>query len=1048
MRLSMLASLILLLTTLPVWHSQSDYPPCTAKNLQSVISTAPDYDVLRMTASSINSLDDALDYAQKQLTYRDSVWDMAPRCAESIDFFWQTTREANYIAAYWAMHYGIRAVARGNPDFMEDYNPFIDPLDEAFYPETYNATIYDLRDRLQDLGQDEDSMLADLTLPRCSESQLAGLAPVLPEYQGIIADSKAIASVDDLLDLAHRHYAWRENWAHESQIDLENNQILYTQRDGVSDLPPCQEAVELLWLMYRAVNDVVTGTALIYAGFTAENHPYFEVFNHNADRVDELARLINSSQADPSAPTENWPVCTKEQRTDFEHSRPAYNAFHEALSTTRASEVLVAIGRAEIAWRQSLWSHQPACAKDVEKILMLSQAAANIVAGISFVSISVPDETNPYLEEMHLSMAQLDSFPAVLSAISLIDESPLLMDSCTDADFDALSALVAHYRILEERMIGFGGMDGLLPLLDHMIEWRDDLLLNLPACNLSFEMGLQMSYVIDDYAAFIGLIYAEAPDDSIPYLKTYAENRLDLLEKIERGAVDLESGPPLWTYGGQLPACSKAESSALSAMLSEYQALITTARQIRELDELLDFGAGQVAWRETAWRRLPTCAEALELGLFLQRAAGDYFPLYAFQVQQDSLSQTISGGHRLGERLDEIIVGRLGAQPDERAISNTHGLPRCSDAETDRILGIFADFQTLLDLGTSYTRWGGFPEYIDARLALREKVNAEMPDCLIGLDLTLAVAQNVASSLVQLIPGVGSVDMANSVLHEQLAARIAEGPAATDAGFNARPYRNNLPACSGQQLDDLLNNSELDPAKLRQTIIAIGAPDTSFADIDKEVARYEHALSKLPRCAQATEFAMLFRQILSDPVAWKALETAGAADDSNPYALQPDDVDILQNRLDEFADASANGEQSPVPASQDDSLPRCTNAELATLRALIKEYQVITRLAVDSESIDELLHYVEPHREWRLDFWSRLPGCIEAYEAGLPTTRTANNLVAYYSFEIVGYPILESQFGRQLAVDSYFMFNWLRLLDKGDRGAMDAFMRDPVASGM
>ena len=157
-----------------------------------------------------------------------------------------------------------------------------------------------LRDLVNDGTRDDNIIHEDVSLPTCSEPQLASLAPLLPEYQDIIADSKEIASIDDLLDLAHRQYAWRENWAHESQLDIENMQVVYTQRDGVSNLPPCREAVELLWLMYRAVNDVVTGTALVYASFTEDSNPYFKVFNRNADRVDELARLIENSELDPS----------------------------------------------------------------------------------------------------------------------------------------------------------------------------------------------------------------------------------------------------------------------------------------------------------------------------------------------------------------------------------------------------------------------------------------------------------------------------------------------------------------------------------------------------------------------------------------------------------------------------------------------------------------------------------------------------------------------------------------------------------------------------
>ena len=137
-----------------------------------------------------------------------------------------------------------------------------------------------------------------------------------------------------------------------------------------------------------------------------------------------------------------------------------------------------------------------------------------------------------------------------------------------------------------------------------------------------------------------------------------------------------------------------------------------------------------------------------------------------------------------------------------------------------------------------------------------------------------------------------------------------------------------------------------------------------------------------------------------------------------------------------------------VTASQGTSLPRCSNAELATLQSLIREYQVVFRLAVDSETIDELLPYKEPYHEWRVDFWSHLPACTEAFEAGLRIARASSLVVAYYAFEIAGYPIKTSHLGTQIGIDSYFMFNWLILLDKGDRAAIDEFMESPFTSGI
>ena len=1048
MRSFLIISLILILVLVPAAQSQDDVPLCLEADLVKVLDNVPIYDALRSTSEGLDSLEDLLEYADEQLNFRETVWATAPRCAESIEFYWQATREADYIAAFWAMHYGIRAAASGDPQYMEELNPFIDPLTEKFYPKQYNQMIMDLRDLAYGGERPNKYATETVTLSACSEPQLASLAPLLPEYQQMIADSKAIASMDDLLDLAHALLDWRKNWTHESALDLENQHVTLVDftREALPELPPCREAADLLWLMYRNLNDVVTGTALILCWLDLrDNNPYYELFNRNADRVDELAILIESSEEDPSAPVEEWPTCSVYQQLDLDGGMPEYSAFLEQLAPINSLEEVIALGEAEISWRKGLWSHAPACAQDIEGFLILSQAASSVVASYAFQFAGVSSESNPFFEALPLNQLVLRSFADRSLAKSVLDDLSLFQRACTASEKNSFSSQLARYHILLERMWGFGGMEGLLPLLDLMIEWRDDLLANAPTCHHPFELSLLMSHIVDDYAAMIGLIYADIIDDANPYLDSFKRNNAELEDLVQLAEFQEDSYAALWRFGGQLPACDKDETFGLSTILSKYQALIESARRIRTLDDLLNFGAAQVEWREGSWQSLPACAEALELGLLGYRTAGNYFALYAFNALQDSLGETISGGHRLGDRLDEIIADAPGTDPDQHTYPSRDGLPQCSDADSDQIMDVIAEFQTMLELATSYTRWGGLKEYIDTRIELREKVKAELPDCLIGLDLTLTIAQNVAGSLIQLVPGVGSTEKANTILQEQLAVRIAELAGASGTRQEARPYRNNLPECSADQLTAIIDNRAVNTAKLRQTIVAIGRTETSFSYMDDQFVWFENRLSQLPHCAEAVEIAMLFRQVLSDRIAWKAFEFAGFAEDANPYPSLPMGLDALQARYDEIADAVARGEQDQATTLQETILPRCTSDELATLRSLIKEYQVISRLVIDKESIDELLAYIEPHRDWRADFWSRLPVCNEAFEAGFRTSRAASNLVGYYAFDFAGYPIRDSQFGEQLGVDAYFMFNWLVLLDKGDRAAIDDFMEAPFS---
>ena len=223
MRSFLMMVLILILVLVPAAQSQSDVPLCTETDLTKVLGNVPLYDALRSASEGLDSLEDLLDYADEQLNFRETVWATAPRCAESIEFYWQATREADYIAAFWAMHYGVREATTGNPDYAEALNPFNGPLLDKFYPERYYQMVTDLRDLVYDGERPNKYATEKVSLPACSEAQLASLAPLLPEYRQMIADSEAIASMDDLLDLADALQDWRKNWTHESALDLETS---------------------------------------------------------------------------------------------------------------------------------------------------------------------------------------------------------------------------------------------------------------------------------------------------------------------------------------------------------------------------------------------------------------------------------------------------------------------------------------------------------------------------------------------------------------------------------------------------------------------------------------------------------------------------------------------------------------------------------------------------------------------------------------------------------------------------------------------------------
>ena len=626
-------------------------------------------------------------------------------------------------------------------------------------------------------------------------------------------------------------------------------------------------------------------------------------------------------------------------------------------------------------------------------------------------------------------------------------ELPLRLRECAVEEMDDLSLTLAQYHILYERMLGFGGMEGLLPLLDLMIVWHDGMLDELPACATAIELAILMSQGIADYSSMIGLIYAEQTVESNPYTDTFFEKTLEI-ESLARSA-DLfsDSRPALWNYGGQLFACSVEEAATLGGIIGEYQALIEAARETQTLEDLLEFSNDQIKWRESSWQSLPDCGEALEVGLFIYRSAGDYFPLYVLETSQDALGKQLSGDLSLRERLAEIVASEIRKPLLRAKLPQDMGRPRCSNEDSEAILATLADYQDLLDIASTITRWGGLRSYIDTRLDLRERTSTEIPNCHIGLDLFSILTSNLAGAIANAVPGVGSAVSANAILLEQLSELASDLERESEAAVKPRPYANNLPVCSDEELDAIVNFGPSYLGLLQTIATELETADGMFAYLDQPLNWHGSAISHFRLCAEFFEIGQLIHVVGSDLLAAAALGFAGMSPIEHGFPVEPADLNLLKTRIDEANELLQSGERAQISSPPEGHLPTCSNAQLADLRSELKDNQVIARMAIQSESISDLLAYIQPHRQWRRDVWSRLPVCRESYEVGIRMTEMGDNLLSYMVFDHRGSSVRDTQFSLYMADDSYRMFNWLTLLDKGDRAAIDAFLASPYTAG-
>lgn len=1056
--------LFLLLSSMPASLAQDGYPPCWQSDLQKILGWSDNFDSLRSEGDSLGSMDELQAFSDGQLQYSRGVWDTAPRCAEAIEFAWRTAREVNFIAASKAMEYGIDEVWRGSAEVKRELNPFRGALAEPFYPQAFKDMV-DEMNALVESGERIYIAPADTPLPACSPAELASLLPIRQDFQKVVDAAAVGQSFADLLEVAKLHIAWRETWAYVKQSTDEEGQFVFVPHDSLALLPSCAEAREFLWLMNRTIADAIMNIALAYAGASHDEDPYVVTVRASVQRLKEIIAAIESSTAQPTDNAGAWISCAIGQRTELLKVRSRSSEFIEDETIFATLGDLLEYSRVEIAWRQNLWNSLPSCSDGIDLALALSQAATDRAAASAFSLLGVAAAENPYLSAWTESQLNTYAFWGGLSRPEVRREMPGRLRRCAAEEMNALSVNAAQFHILYERMVSFGGMERLLPLLDLMIAWHDRLPEELPACETAIELGIMMSQGIAYYASMMGLIYADQREDDNRYLDAFFAITTELDRYVRSNELIADTRPALWQYGGQMPGCEVEEMRALGAIVSEYQSLIEGARAMGSLEDLLEFSNAQSEWRQDHWARLPACAEALELGMFIHGRAGDYIALYAFDAEQDALGRQLGGEESLAERLTEIVAAEVRNFRLRQTQPRSLPAPRCSDAETEAILATLAAYQDMLEVAATFTRWGGLQQYIDARIELRERATSQIPPCRIGVDLSAILAGDLAGAAAMSIPGVGAALSANDILLQQLAelaASLGEGEGEAAA---PRPFANNLPACSEAELATIAKNGPGYLKLLDEMAAQLQTAEGLVAYMNEPLNWQGSAYTHFRWCSEFFEIGALIHAVGSDLFTAATLEHADVASVADHFAAEPADQALLESRIDEASAAIEAGEREgpdadraqlrarfgtnqSLPANDEDALPRCTDAELAELHAEVKDFQVISRLAIQSESISDALAYIQPHREWRRQTWSRLPACHEAYAAGIRMTEMGDILLSHMIFEYQGHSIVGSRIHRQMVTDSHHMFNWLTLLDRGDRDAIDAFLEKPYAAGV
>ncbi|MYD09804.1 MAG: hypothetical protein F4X02_07140 [Chloroflexi bacterium] len=940
--------------------------------------------------AKVETAEELVDFAEGYLPYRGRNWASTRRCAEDIELAWQSQREISLRAAYKAVDYGLQAKIDPDPAVVAQLNPVRGVLEDPFHPDGFGQhmnqiqSLIDSGERDYKLSPDEGAVSA------CTNTELYSLRSILPDYRQTVQTASAVASITDLLHAAELQRSWNANWTPRNVERYDDGRISRTPRNGLLLLLGCREAGELLWHMHLIVNDSVSSAALALAGVHVNQNPFIEPLRKNRAKVRKLIDRIENAVREPGSKVRPWTSCADAQRAALRERVPSYTNYANAEASAGSWDEIVAEINAMIAWRDELWSSLPLCADTLELALTFSLLAGNRRALVAFRQARVADEKNPYWEAIELGEHIIDGYGGWLVGGSAVRQSAQRLRSCTDTELQSLSITVAQYYMLREAMTNIENMRDFVNTADAVLVWRDSLLGILPNCSESFEAGVLMSQIADDYIALLGLTYAGYGRDVNPYVDVILTNSVELTELLQSAPIDKGDYAAVWDYGGQLEACNQDEITTLDLILSEYLALQDAAQQISSLDLLAAFGDAQIAWRSELWPTLPNCAEAFEIGLHIFRNAGDQIHFDVPVIATDQLAQVFGGKTLLHERLGEIFAELPLKWRPEHSGEFVSYRRRCTAGQAADIINVLKGFKLLIgEREALLAEPAGILRYIDKRIEWRGNQLPYMPRCLIVFSLDsipeLELAQGMASS----IPVLGAF-LSGSDLINAIATVFAEDEAKAPA---VQPYKNRMPICSDTELRGLLDDFPR-LTDLIDNIPDLGSRDALYDYIRSKLAWRREIWANMPICAESLEIGMLIHQIASDAATTEALGYHDLPEYLNPYiGLETEGRAALLNARKQISGLVQSGERANRPAFDPLLLPRCTDAELDTVYGYTFDHQLFPTFP--EKSIDALVEYAYQVLSWRAETWAPLPGCVEAYLLGSLVSRQVGDYVNF-----------------------------------------------------
>ena len=664
--------------------------------------------------------------------------------------------------------------------------------------------------------------------------------------------------------------------------------VLEWRDTHLDNFPICDEAFEMAWALSEIANGSIAVAALFLneaetdslyfdQQFDAQNRRNAAIFRARSQLEQEQRERISALGA------RRFPDCSLR---DYENTANALAGLGELLILAQDiddMEGLDAYAIEHAAWRDHFRANAPNCESFRRLSLTLLHMSYDMFNIVALREDGVVPSDNPYsgplLEDMQYLLDFEDSFHEKWAQERERhgDLQPQVADSrrCPDDVYEENRELLLRY--LTQGELAITSLAELVDFSQAQVDWRARNIVELPHCVEMLKIQTLLIHFNSDFVVRAGLELAGVPAESNPHLQLPSDQ--------ERATTpSLLDNSPLAGFTLSR-ACTDSEiQETVHEHTGDYTVLLNMLRYASAIDKYIEYLDAQIAWRDDMWRRLPLCAEVIELGLLMQKVLSGYASFlalhYAGLPQEDNPYWPQIQADRLA--LQELTLMLLqDEQSDDLTTEQLAALPACGNSEWQAIADVLVEYQGELDGGPHLTL-NRLIMYNYETHILREDRLPQLPLCSAGIGTRIFLTQLINDFVARgALEFVSVSDERNPYLRLPSDRERMEAAALAILNVNRdrQPtgYASELPACTEPQVERILEVQDSYHDQLGAA--AFSDPVREIYDFTDTYLEWRaNELPALPACEEAVQFGFALNEFTSDSAAYYALLAAGAQD--------------------------------------------------------------------------------------------------------------------------------------------------------------------------